>query len=61
MNFDTSFSDRERAVLQRVADERGVSFEQAVTELMREAIAQHVRRRLGRTPAQVYPLRRRDR
>lgn len=61
MNFDTTFSDRERALVQRVADERGIPFEQAVTELTREAIAQHVRRRLGRAPAQVVPLRRRGR
>ena len=54
-----SFSDRELRVLERVAAERGVSVEEAANQLMHEAIAQRFKQRLGRVPAQVYPLKKR--
>lgn len=53
-----SFSERERQVLERVAAERGVSIEEAADQLMHEAIAQRFKQRLGRVPAQVYPIKR---
>lgn len=52
-----SFSDRELVVIQRVADERGITVDEAASQLMREAIAQRFRQRLGRQPATVYPIK----
>lgn len=57
---DVSFSDRERALIQRVADERGVTFEEATDQLAHEAIAQRFKQRLGRVPAQVYTMKARS-
>lgn len=52
-----AFSDRERALIQRVADERGVTFEEAAEALVHEGIAARFRRHTGRQPAQVYPIK----
>lgn len=56
---DVSFSDRELALIQRIAQERGVSVEEAANELIHEAIAQKFKRGLNRQPAQVYTLKKR--
>jgi hypothetical protein len=56
---DVSFSDREIELIRRVAEERGVSFEEAANELIHEAIAQKFKRGLNRQPAQVYTLKKR--
>lgn len=55
---DVSFSDREIALIKRVADERGISVEAAADQLIHEAIAQRFKQRLGRVPAQVYQIKR---
>lgn len=53
-----SFSDRERALIERIAAERGVSFDEAADQLVHEAIADKFKRKLGRVPAQVYTIKR---
>lgn len=53
-------SDREKAVVQRVADERGISLDEAGSQLLQEAIAQRFRRNLGRGPAKVYSIKPRN-
>lgn len=58
MDTDLSFSERELALIRRVAQERGITEEEAANQLMHEAISQRFRRHLGKTPAQVYPLKR---
>jgi predicted kinase len=52
----TSLSEREREAVQRVADQRGVSFEEAVEQMAKEGLASRVRRKTGRAPAKVYEL-----
>lgn len=57
---DVSFSDREMALIHRVAQERGITPEEAANELIHEGIAQRFKQRLGRVPAQVYPMKARS-
>jgi predicted kinase len=52
----TSLSEREREAVQRVADQRGISFEEAVEQMAKEGLASRVRRKTGRAPAKVYEL-----
>ena len=52
-----SFSDQERRVIERVAAERGISFEEAAEALLHEAIAARFKRHLGRQPARVYSIK----
>ncbi len=53
-----ALTDRERQLIERVAAERGVTFEEAADQLVHEAIADKFKRRLGRVPAQVYTIKR---
>lgn len=53
----TNLSDRERAAVQAVADQRGISFEEAIEQMAKEGLAARVRRKTGRAPAKVYELR----
>lgn len=46
-----AFSDAERKRIERVAEERGISFEEAVNQLAREGLARRVKQRTGRRPA----------
>lgn len=56
----TAFGDRERELIEAVAQERGISFEEAVNQLASEGLANRVRKRTGRRPAsQVVRFRRR--
>jgi predicted kinase len=54
----TSLSDQERDAVQRVADQRGISFDEAIEQMAKEGLESKVRRRTGRAPAKVYQLRR---
>lgn len=55
----TALSDREREVVERVAQMRGISFEEAASLLVQEALANRVRRKTGRRPASnVRPFKR---
>lgn len=45
-------------MVQRVADERGISLDEACSQLLQEAIAQRFKKGLGRRPAQIYSIKR---
>jgi hypothetical protein len=55
----TAFSERERNAVQQVADQRGITFEEAAEQMAKEGLASRVRRKTGRAPAKVYELPRR--
>lgn len=55
----TALSDRERQLIEMVAAQRGVTFEEAVAQLAKEAIANRVRRKTGKAPAKVIQFRKR--
>jgi hypothetical protein len=52
----TALSDREREAVQQVADQRGITFEEAIEQMAKEGLAARVRRKTGRAPAKVYEL-----
>jgi predicted kinase len=52
----TALSERERAAVQQVADQRGISFEEAAEQMAKEGLASRVRRKTGRAPAKVYDM-----
>jgi predicted kinase len=54
----TALTEKERQLVEQVATQRGVTFEEAVEQMAKEGLAQRVRRRTGRAPAKVYELRR---
>ena len=54
----TALSERERELVQQVAEQRGITFEEAVEQMAKEGLASRVRRKTGRNPAKVYELRR---
>jgi hypothetical protein len=54
----TNISDREREIVQRVADMWGVSIEEAADRLRSEGMAQRFRKGVRRAPAKVYDIRR---
>lgn len=47
----TALTDDERRLVERVANERGVSFEEAAIALASEGLAKRVRKRTGRRPS----------
>lgn len=51
-----SFSDREFEFIRQVAEERGISVEEAANQLMHEGIAKRFRAGTGYAPAKVYEL-----
>lgn len=55
-----ALTDRQRDVLEAAAKAMGITLEEAATRLAAEAISQRFRRRAGKTPATIYPLRPRD-
>lgn len=60
MGDQAAFSDEERKLIESVARERGLTFEEAASELASEGLAARVRKRTGRRPAsQVVNFRRR--
>lgn len=54
----TALSERERQAVQQVADQRGVTFEEAAEQMAKEGLASRVRRKTGRLPAKVYDMTR---
>jgi predicted transcriptional regulator len=54
----TTLSEREMELVRQVAEQWGVSVEEAANRLRREGFDQRVRRNTGRAPAKVYDLRR---
>lgn len=55
---EVALTDRELNVVEQVARERGITTDEASTQLAQEALAQRFRRHLGRAPAAVYPIKR---
>ncbi len=49
-------SDKEIELVQRYADENGMTLDEAATQLSQDAIAKRFRKNLGRGPAKVYQL-----
>lgn len=47
----TAFNDRERALIEQVARERGITFEEAAAQLASEGLARRVQRKTHRRPA----------
>lgn len=47
----TAFTDRERALIEQVAAERGISFNEAAAQLASEGLARRVQKRTGYRPA----------
>lgn len=47
----TAFTDRERALIEQVAKERGISFDEAAAQLASEGLARRVQVRTKRRPA----------
>jgi predicted kinase len=54
----TALSERERQAVQQVADQRGITFEEAIEQMAKEGLAARVRRKTGKAPARVYEIRR---
>jgi hypothetical protein len=54
----TALSEREKQAIQAVADQRGITFEEAAEQRAKEGLAARVRRKTGKAPAKVYELRR---
>lgn len=48
-------TDDQYLLLQAIAHERGITVDEAATQLQREAFAALVRKGTGRVPARVYP------
>jgi hypothetical protein len=49
----------ERQAIEAIAQQRGVTFEEAIEQMAKEGLASRVRRKTGRAPAKVYELPRR--
>lgn len=47
----TELSDQELKAVQQYADQRGLTLNQAATELAKQALAKRVRKSTGKTPA----------
>lgn len=56
----TALSERERQLVEQVAQQRGITFEEAVQQMAKEGLASRVRRKTGKLPARVYQLPRRS-
>jgi hypothetical protein len=56
----TALSEKEREAVQQVANQRGITFEEAIEQLAKEGLASRVRRKTGKLPARVYELRKRS-
>ncbi len=52
----TALSERERAAVEQVAAQRGVTFDEAIEQMAKEGLAARVRKRTGRMPAKVYEI-----
>ena len=55
---DVSFTDREKTVLEKIAGQLCMTIEQAATYLLSSEIANRYKRGTGKTPANVYPIKR---
>ena len=55
----TALTEKERQAVQQVADQRGITFEEAIEQMAKEGLAARVRRKTGKAPAKVYDMTRR--
>ena len=55
---DTSLSKAEASLVKKVAEQYGVSEDEASTLLAKGGLARRVKKRTGSSPAKVYGLRR---
>jgi hypothetical protein len=55
----TALSERERRLVQQVAEQRGITYEEAAEQMAKEGLASRVRRKTGKAPAKVFELRKR--
>lgn len=56
----TAFTEKEMGLIQKVAEQRGITAEEAATELFSEGLERRVRKRTGRGPAHnIMKMRRR--
>lgn len=53
----TNLTKDELAVVQKIADRDGVSLDEAATRLTKQALARRVKKRTGKAPARVYPMK----
>lgn len=53
----TNLTRQERDLVKRIADRDGVSLDEAATRLAKEGLARRVKKRTGKTPARVYPIK----
>lgn len=51
-------SNEEAALAEQIAKRKGISLEEAGTLVLKGEIAHRVRKRTGKTPAKVYPIKR---
>lgn len=52
-------SKDEADLAEQIAKRKGISREEAATLVMKASIARRVRKRTGKSPAKVYPIRKR--
>ena len=55
--FDVALSASERDLVEAIAQRHGISIDEAAARLVSDALARRVRRRTGKSPARVFPLR----
>ena len=48
----------EKEMVQKIADRDGVTIEEAATRLAKQGLARRVKKRTGKAPARVYPIKR---
>jgi len=51
-------SEKEMELVQQIAKRDGVTEDEAATQLVQKEIARRVRKRTGRGPGRIYPIRR---
>lgn len=56
---DLRLNAKEREMVRRIAEQDGITVDEAATRLVRAALARRVRKRTGRGPARVYSMKRR--
>ena len=58
-NSGLPLSDKEMAMVKKIAEQEGRDQEEIATELVQQALARRVRKRTGKGPAKVYSIRER--
>lgn len=53
----TNLNRAEREVVKKIAERDGISEDEAATQLVKAALERRVRKRTGKGPARVFPMR----